>query len=109
MTRIALVGNRKVFWKSAQPGLRSAVLAAPISQLAEEHSGPVGSSGPRLFSTPVKRRAFLQGAVGGAAALAWPHWAQADTGDLGEVLAQIEKRHDEAVHRLQEWIRQPSI
>ena len=25
------------------------------------------------------------------------------------VLAQVEKRHDEAVKRLQEWIRQPSI
>jgi acetylornithine deacetylase/succinyl-diaminopimelate desuccinylase-like protein len=57
----------------------------------------------------VKRRAFLQGAIGGAAALASPHWTRGDTGDLDGILAQIEKRHDEAVQRLQEWIRQPSI
>jgi acetylornithine deacetylase/succinyl-diaminopimelate desuccinylase-like protein len=57
----------------------------------------------------VKRRAFLKGAIGGAAALACPHWTRADTGDLDGVRVQIEKRHDEAVQRLQEWIRQPSI
>src|SRR6185436_8982344 len=44
-----------------------------------------------------------------ATVLAWPHRARADAGDLGPVRVQVEKRHDEAVQRLQEWIRQPSI
>jgi acetylornithine deacetylase/succinyl-diaminopimelate desuccinylase-like protein len=47
--------------------------------------------------------------VAGGAALAWPRWARGAAGDLEAVRAQIEKGHDEAVRRLQEWIRQPSI
>ena len=35
--------------------------------------------------------------------------AAARSSDLAPVLAQVEKRHEEAVRRLQEWIRQPSI
>jgi hypothetical protein len=45
----------------------------------------------------------------GAAAMAFPRLGQADALDLKPIYAQIEKRHDEAVARLQEWIRQPSI
>src|SRR3954471_19585435 len=60
----------------------------------------------------VNRRGFLQGAaagaLSGAAALAWPGWARAAS-DIDALRAEIEKRHDESVHRLQEWIRQPSI
>jgi acetylornithine deacetylase/succinyl-diaminopimelate desuccinylase-like protein len=41
--------------------------------------------------------------------LALPRWARADQHELGAIRAQIEKRHDEAVQRLQAWIRQPSI
>jgi acetylornithine deacetylase/succinyl-diaminopimelate desuccinylase-like protein len=55
------------------------------------------------------RRTFLQNTVAGAAALALPRWARAAASDLDAVRAEIEKRHDEAVQRLQEWIRQPSI
>ena len=33
----------------------------------------------------------------------------ADPADLKAINAEIEKHHDESVHRLQEWIRQPSI
>jgi acetylornithine deacetylase/succinyl-diaminopimelate desuccinylase-like protein len=55
------------------------------------------------------RRTFLQNAVAGAAALALPRWARAAASDLDGIRAEIEKRHDEAVQRLQEWIRQPSI
>ena len=55
------------------------------------------------------RRAFLRGAVAGAAALAVPRRMRADAGDLTAVRAEIEKRHHEAVERLQEWVRQPSI
>jgi len=56
------------------------------------------------------RRVFLRTGVAGAAALASkrPAWA-ADTADLKTIQAEIEKSHDENVHRLQEWIRQPSI
>src|SRR5881296_856404 len=56
------------------------------------------------------RRAFLQDAAATAAAVALPGWARTDQpDDLAPIFAQIEKRHDEAVQRLQEWIRQPSI
>src|SRR5712692_6277447 len=55
------------------------------------------------------RRAFLQGAVAGAATLAWPRWARAEASDLDAIRAEIDKRHDEALQRLQAWIRQPSI
>jgi acetylornithine deacetylase/succinyl-diaminopimelate desuccinylase-like protein len=55
------------------------------------------------------RRAFLQRAVAGAAALALPRRVRADARDLSGVRAEVEKRHHEAVERLQEWISQPSI
>ena len=53
------------------------------------------------------RRTFLEGMVAGAAVLGWPLPARSAT--LDRVKAEIVKRHDEAVRRLQEWIRQPSI
>ncbi|HQR67896.1 MAG TPA: M20/M25/M40 family metallo-hydrolase, partial [Thermoanaerobaculia bacterium] len=43
-----------------------------------------------------------------AAALALPRFALSDDG-LSPVYAEIERRHGEAVQRLQEWVRQPSI
>ncbi len=59
---------------------------------------------------PVDRRAFLETtAAAAAAALALPRETSADTDDLQPIFTQIEHRHDEAVQRLQEWIRQPSI
>jgi len=57
----------------------------------------------------MNRRTFLQGAVAGATSLAFPHGSRADQGELGPIWAQIEKHHEEAVQRLQEWIKQPSI
>src|SRR5690349_9069058 len=54
------------------------------------------------------RRTFLEGSAAAAAALAWPRRG-APQSDLTPIFEQIEKRHDEAVARLQEWIRQPSI
>jgi len=60
--------------------------------------------------TSCDRRTFLQGAVAGAATLASARRAgAADAPELKAVHSEIEKHHDEAVHRLQEWIRQPSI
>jgi acetylornithine deacetylase/succinyl-diaminopimelate desuccinylase-like protein len=55
------------------------------------------------------RRAFLQGAASAAALSAIPRWAQAHPDDFSAIRAEIEKHHDEAVKRLQTWIRQPSI
>src|SRR5437773_3444655 len=58
------------------------------------------------------RRAFLQDATGSAAALVLPNLVVSRTQSdqvPAAVLAQVERRHDEAVQRLQEWIRQPSI
>jgi acetylornithine deacetylase/succinyl-diaminopimelate desuccinylase-like protein len=57
----------------------------------------------------MNRRDFLQGAAVGAAVLAWPRSGLADDSNRDAIWAQIQKRHDEAVQRLQEWIHQPSI
>src|SRR5258708_4989613 len=56
------------------------------------------------------RRTFLQTAAAGAAALALPSWTRAAApSDLDPIFAEIAKRHDESLKRLQTWIRQPSI
>src|SRR5260221_2643807 len=56
------------------------------------------------------RRTCLKTAAAGAAALALPSWTRAAApSDLDPIFAEITKRHDESVQRLQEWIRQPSI
>jgi len=55
------------------------------------------------------RRGLLQGAAAGGAMLALGGTAWAKGPDLKPFKAEIEKRHDEAVARLQNWIRQPSI
>ena len=59
----------------------------------------------------VDRRAFLQSGIAGAAAVASAlrPVEGANASDLNAIQAEIEKRHDEAVQRLQQWIRQPSI
>jgi acetylornithine deacetylase/succinyl-diaminopimelate desuccinylase-like protein len=64
-------------------------------------------------SDSLDRREFLRtsslAAVAGAATFAWPHHANAAAADLDAINAEITKRHDESVKRLQNWIRQPSI
>ncbi len=55
------------------------------------------------------RRTFLHGTLAGAATLALPRTARSDQPELNPIWTQIEKHHDEAVQRLQEWIKQPSI
>jgi acetylornithine deacetylase/succinyl-diaminopimelate desuccinylase-like protein len=55
------------------------------------------------------RRVFLQGVAASAAALALPGWASGAAGEMEAIQKEIEKRHDESVQRLQEWIKQPSI
>jgi acetylornithine deacetylase/succinyl-diaminopimelate desuccinylase-like protein len=71
---------------------------------------------------PLDRRHFLVGAAAGAAAMALPRWARAGTlssspglglaafqDDLSAIRAEVAKRHDESVQRMQTWIKQPSI
>jgi acetylornithine deacetylase/succinyl-diaminopimelate desuccinylase-like protein len=57
----------------------------------------------------MKRRTFLQGALAGAATAVVPYRSHADEINLEPIRVQIEKHHDEAVQRLQEWVKQPSI
>src|SRR5262249_26083383 len=56
----------------------------------------------------MKRRTFLRYAAV-APGLVARQVGRAATGDLAAIRAQIDKRHGEAVERLQQWIRQPSI
>src|SRR5208282_6944068 len=65
--------------------------------------------GAHAICSGADRREFMQGTAATAAVLALPRWARADSGDLGAIRAEVEKRHAEAVERLQTWIRQPSI
>jgi acetylornithine deacetylase/succinyl-diaminopimelate desuccinylase-like protein len=55
------------------------------------------------------RRLFVQSAAVAAAVAAARRAQAAETADLKPLYAEIEKRHDETVRRLQEWIHQPSI
>ncbi len=70
---------------------------------------------PKISFSCVDRRTFLQGAaasgVVGAASLALPDWAggAAPADAMAAIQEEIEKRHDESVQRLQDWIKQPSI
>jgi len=78
-------------------------------------SGSEQSAGATENEAVPGRRLFLQNAVAGAAALALPNWAHAAAApavpadEMDGIRAQIEKRHDESVQRLQHWIQQPSI
>jgi acetylornithine deacetylase/succinyl-diaminopimelate desuccinylase-like protein len=63
-----------------------------------------------IILPPMNRRTFLQATAAGAASLALSHDSfAADSLDLSPIQKEIEKRHDESVQRLQQWIRQPSI
>jgi acetylornithine deacetylase/succinyl-diaminopimelate desuccinylase-like protein len=58
----------------------------------------------------MNRRIFLQATAASAAAFAFSRDAfAADNPDLAIIQKEIEKRHDESVQRLRQWIRQPSI
>src|SRR5882672_748402 len=61
------------------------------------------------LETLMNRRTFIKTGAAAAAACVWPHRGPAAQQELDRVRAEIEKRHDESVRRLQEWIRQPSI
>ena len=55
------------------------------------------------------RRTLLEGVAAGALVYSLPGVSRAQSSGLAPVLSQVEKHHDEAVKRLQDWIRQPSI
>ncbi len=59
----------------------------------------------------MNRRRFLQTTAASAATLALSRnsFAQSSGPDLAVIQKEIEKRHDESIQRLQQWIRQPSI
>src|SRR5690242_8706366 len=57
----------------------------------------------------MNRRTFIQGTAATAAFLSTPKFSLAAQADLQPVFAEVTKRHDEAVARLQTWIRQRSI
>ena len=59
----------------------------------------------------MNRRRFLQATAASAATFAFPRnsFAADASPDLSAIQKEIEKRHDESVVRLQQWIRQPSI
>src|SRR5690349_18306388 len=57
----------------------------------------------------MNRREFVVGSAAAAAAVTLPKLILAEQADLKPIFSEIEKQHDEAVKRLQMWIRQPSI
>jgi acetylornithine deacetylase/succinyl-diaminopimelate desuccinylase-like protein len=57
----------------------------------------------------MNRREFVATAAMAAASTALPRRTQSQNEDLQPVWTEIQKRHDESVQRLQNWIRQPSI
>ncbi|HEY7097603.1 MAG TPA: M20/M25/M40 family metallo-hydrolase [Terriglobales bacterium] len=57
----------------------------------------------------MNRRTFLQGSTAAAAMLSSRRFSFGESPDLQPVFKEVEKRHEEAIQRLQAWIRQPSI
>src|SRR5260221_3860248 len=92
------------------------------SKNANNIAGQNNDSSESSPANPLDRRHFLVGAAAGAAAMALPRWARADTidsspnlgltasqDDLTPIRAEITKRHDESMQRMHNWIKQPSI
>src|SRR6266853_2959382 len=60
--------------------------------------------------TPLNRRDFLKCTAAASFTLAClPDARSANNDDLEPIRAEVAKRHDETVQRLQQWIHQPSI
>ena len=57
----------------------------------------------------MNRRDFVITASLAAASTALPKFAFADDSELAPIWAEIDRRHDESLQRIQTWIRQPSI
>jgi acetylornithine deacetylase/succinyl-diaminopimelate desuccinylase-like protein len=63
---------------------------------------------PYPFLT-MNRRNFILSTASAGATLVFPEMLAAQNPELAPILAEIPRRHNEAVQRLQQWIRQPSI
>ena len=59
--------------------------------------------------TRLNRRLFVQSAAAAAALISARRARAFEDADLKPLDAEIARRHDEAVQRLQNWIRQPAI
>ena len=57
----------------------------------------------------MNRRELLYGVAATTAAMALPRFAFTEQSDLAPIWAEIEKRREETIARIQTWIRQPSI
>lgn len=66
-------------------------------------------AGKKVQYRGMNRRTFLKGTLATAATVSAFQDAWSAPNDLGPIRKEIEQRHDEAVQRLQTWIRQPSI
>jgi len=81
--------------------------------MTDKHETDVNRQCTETEGDSLGRRKFLQtsslAAVAGAASFAWPRRSYAAAADVDAINAEITKRHDESVKRLQTWIRQPSI
>jgi acetylornithine deacetylase/succinyl-diaminopimelate desuccinylase-like protein len=81
--------------------------------MTHQHETDVNRQPTETGADSLGRRKFLRtsslAAVAGAATFAWPPRSGAAAADLDAITAEIIKRHDESVKRLQTWIRQPSI
>ena len=81
--------------------------------MTERHQNDVYGQTSETDLDSLGRREFLRtsslAAVAGATTLAWPRRSAGASADLDAITAEITKRHDESVKRLQTWIRQPSI
>src|SRR5579862_7058247 len=109
MTRSARIRGRELLSKGGNQNARRGPLGSDFAVDSELRRWSVTPLGSRTCSL-MNRRAFIQSAVAGATALALPRWAKGRGLEIDPAInAQIEKRHDEAAKRLQEWIRQPSI
>src|SRR5439155_25666531 len=91
---------------SVSTGSGSAATRASVARARNRRA--VGLNGGNMEHS-VDRRAFLEGAVAGAATLAWPRWPARASRGLDDIQTEIERRHQEAVARPQQWIHQPSI
>jgi acetylornithine deacetylase/succinyl-diaminopimelate desuccinylase-like protein len=92
------------------------------STKANDMAGQDNQASESSIANPLDRRHFLVSAAAGAAAMAIPRWARAAENDfipnlglaafqddLAPIRAEITKRHDETVQRMQTWMKQPSI
>src|ERR1700739_1640987 len=93
-----------------------------MQRKTEQKNSEAGKAMKKSSSNPFDRRSFLVGAAAGVASLALPGWASATENvfastngligfddDLSAIQAEITKRHDETVQRMQTWMKKPSI